>query len=110
MMKSRKLSLYLLISLALAFILVACQGTAAPEEPAGEEAPAETAPEEEEQEESTLERARREGVIRVGFANENPYAFAQPDGTLSGEAVEVARAVFQNLGIAEMEGVLTQFG
>lgn len=112
MMKSRKLSLYLLISLALVFILVACQGeTAAPEEPAGEEeAPAETAPEEEEQEESTLERARREGVIRVGFANENPYAFAQPDGTLSGEAVEVARTVFQNLGIEEMEGVLTQFG
>lgn len=111
MMKSRKLSLYLLISLALAFILVACQGAEAPEEPAGggeEEAPAETAPEE--QEESTLERARREGVIRVGFANENPYAFAQPDGTLSGEAVEVARAVFENLGIAEMEGVLTQFG
>lgn len=112
MMKSRKLSLYLLISLALVFILVACQGeTTAPEEPgAEEEAPAETAPEEEEQEESTLERARREGVIRVGFANENPYAFAQPDGTLSGEAVEVARTVFQNLGIEEMEGVLTQFG
>ncbi len=113
MMKSRKLSLYLLLSLALALILVACQGTAAPEEPAGEEeAPAgeEEAPEEEEMEESTLERARREGVIRVGFANENPYAFAQPDGTLSGEAVEVARAVFQNLGIDEMEGVLTQFG
>lgn len=60
--------------------------------------------------ESTLERARREGVIRVGFANENPYAFARPDGTLSGEAVEVARAVFQALGITEMEGVLTQFG
>lgn len=113
MMKSRKLSLYLLLSLALALILVACQGTTAPEEPAGEEeAPAgeEEAPEEEEQEESTLERARSEGVIRVGFANENPYAFAQPDGTLSGEAVEVARAVFENLGIAEMEGVLTQFG
>ncbi len=61
-------------------------------------------------EESTLERAQREGVIRVGFANENPYAFAQPDGTLSGEAVEVARAVFTELGIPEMEGVLTEFG
>lgn len=61
-------------------------------------------------EESTLERARREGVVRVGFANENPYAYAKPDGTLSGEAVEVARAVFKNLGIEEMEGVLTQFG
>ena len=110
MMKSRKLFLYLLMTLALVFILVACGGDT--EEPTAAatdgETPAEPAPEE--QEESTLERARREGVIRVGFANENPYAFAQPDGTLSGEAVEVARAVFQELGIAEMEGVLTQFG
>jgi polar amino acid transport system substrate-binding protein len=66
--------------------------------------------EQEEVEESTLERVLREGVIRVGFANENPYAFAQPDGTLSGEAVEVAREVFSRMGIAEMEGVLTEFG
>ena len=60
--------------------------------------------------ETTLERAQREGVVRVGFANEAPYAFAQLDGTLSGEAVEVARAVFAELGITEMEGVLTEFG
>jgi polar amino acid transport system substrate-binding protein len=117
-MKSRKLFLFLLISLALTMALVACGGGAeeqaeATQAPAGggEEAAQPTAaPAEEEQAESTLERARREGIIRVGFANENPYAFAQPDGTLSGEAVEVARAVFQELGIAEMEGVLTQFG
>jgi len=62
------------------------------------------------QDETTLERAQREGVIRVGFANENPYAYALPDGTLTGEAVEVARAVFTELGIEEMEGVLTEFG
>lgn len=60
--------------------------------------------------ESTFERVKREGVVRVGFANENPYAFAKPDGTLSGEAVEVARAVFKELGIEQMEGVLTEFG
>ncbi len=61
-------------------------------------------------EETTLERAQREGVIRVGFANENPYAYAEPDGTLTGEAVEVARAIFQELGIEEIDGVLTEFG
>jgi polar amino acid transport system substrate-binding protein len=111
-MKSRKLSLFLLITLALVLALVACQSAPAEptEAPSTEEEQPAPAPEEEEQAESTLERARREGVIRVGFANENPYAFAQPDGTLSGEAVEVARAVFQQLGIDEMEGVLTQFG
>lgn len=59
---------------------------------------------------STLEQAREDGFIRVGFANEVPYAYANPDGTLTGEAVEVARAVFQELGIAEMDGVLTEFG
>lgn len=59
---------------------------------------------------STLEQAREQGFIRVGFANEVPYAYANPDGTLTGEAVEVARAVFQELGIAEMDGVLTEFG
>ncbi|MGD2049555.1 MAG: ectoine/hydroxyectoine ABC transporter substrate-binding protein EhuB [Chloroflexota bacterium] len=65
---------------------------------------------EEEMEESTLERARREGVIRVGFANENPYAYAEPDGTLNGEAVQVAQEVFSRMGIEEMDGVLTEFG
>ncbi len=59
---------------------------------------------------STLEQAREQGYIRVGFANEVPYAYANPDGTLTGEAVEVARAVFQRLGIEEMDGVLTEFG
>lgn len=60
--------------------------------------------------ETTFERVKREGVVRVGFANENPYAYAKPDGTLSGEAVEVARVIFQRLGIPKMEGVLTEFG
>ena len=58
----------------------------------------------------TLERAREQGFVRVGFANEVPYAYANPDGTLTGEAVEVARAVFERLGIPEMDGVLTEFG
>lgn len=58
----------------------------------------------------TLERARADGFVRVGFANEIPYAYANPDGTLTGEAVEVARVIFQRLGIPEMDGVLTEFG
>ena len=58
----------------------------------------------------TLERAREQGFVRVGFANEVPYAYANPDGTLTGEAVEVARVILERLGIPEMDGVLTQFG
>jgi polar amino acid transport system substrate-binding protein len=60
--------------------------------------------------ENTLEKAKQQGYITVGFANENPYAYATPDGKLTGEAVEVARVVLKNLGIAEMNGVLTEFG
>jgi polar amino acid transport system substrate-binding protein len=102
-MHFRKFLTLIGISLILMLVMGACSGDTT--EPEGADTTEEMA-----EEESTLERVRREGVIRVGFANENPYAFAQPDGTLSGEAVEVAREVFSRMGIAEMEGVLTEFG
>jgi len=126
-MRFRKVLILIGASLILALLLSACGGEAEPEvvevtrvvEVEGEtvtemvevtrvvEVAADAG---EEMEESTLERVQREGVIRVGFANENPYAYAKPDGTLSGEAVEVAREVFSRMGIPEMEGVLTEFG
>lgn len=61
--------------------------------------------------EPTLERVRREGVVRVGYANEAPYAYID-SGTreLTGEAPEVARLALQRMGVTEIEGVLTEFG
>lgn len=59
--------------------------------------------------EDVLARARAEGVIRVGFANEAPYGFADPAGKLTGAAPELARRVFSDLGVEELEGVLTEF-
>ncbi|CAN5672806.1 ectoine/hydroxyectoine ABC transporter substrate-binding protein EhuB [soil metagenome] len=59
---------------------------------------------------TTLETARSDGYIRVGFANEAPFGFATPDGTLTGEAPEVAKAVLARMGITEVDGVLTEFG
>ena len=59
---------------------------------------------------STLETAREQGYIRVGFANEAPFGFATPDGRLTGEAPEVAKAVLARLGIEQVDGVLTEFG
>jgi polar amino acid transport system substrate-binding protein len=59
---------------------------------------------------STLETARKNGYIRVGFANEAPFGFATPDGQLTGESPEVARAVLKRLGIPQVDGVLTEFG
>ncbi|MDQ4037025.1 MAG: ectoine/hydroxyectoine ABC transporter substrate-binding protein EhuB [Actinomycetota bacterium] len=57
-----------------------------------------------------LQRLKDQGYVRVGFANEAPYGYAEADGTLTGEAPEVARAVFEALGIPELQGVLTEFG
>lgn len=60
--------------------------------------------------ETALEKAKAAGYIRIGFANEAPFGFATPDGKLTGEAPEVARAVLKKMGIAEVDGVLTEFG
>lgn len=61
--------------------------------------------------ETTLERIQRVGVVRVGFANEAPYAYLDSrTGRLTGEAPEIARAVLERLGVPEVEGVLAEFG
>jgi polar amino acid transport system substrate-binding protein len=60
--------------------------------------------------ETTFERAKSQGFIRVGFANEAPFGFATPDGKLTGEAPEVAKAVLAKIGIPQVDGVLTEFG
>lgn len=60
--------------------------------------------------ETTLETARKNGYIRVGFANEAPFGYATPEGKLTGEAPEVVKAVLAKMGIAQVDGVLTEFG
>jgi len=60
--------------------------------------------------ETTLEKAKEQGFIRVGFANEAPFGFATPAGQLTGEAPDVAKAILNKMGIAEVDGVLTEFG
>jgi len=60
---------------------------------------------------TTLERIREEGVVRVGYANEAPYAYLDSDSdSLLGEAPAVARLILQELGVNEIEGVLAEFG
>jgi polar amino acid transport system substrate-binding protein len=60
--------------------------------------------------ETTLEKAKKQGYIRVGFANEAPYGYATPDGKLTGESPEVVKAVMQKIGVKQVDGVLTEFG
>lgn len=59
---------------------------------------------------STLEKVQEAGVMKVGYANEAPYAYQDDSGNLTGEAPEIARAVLADMGITEIEGVLTEFG
>ena len=59
---------------------------------------------------STLAKAKSQGYVTIGFANEKPYAYKTSDGQLTGEAVEIARVVLNNMGIKEMKGELTEFG
>jgi len=59
----------------------------------------------------TLEQARRSHKIRIGYANEAPYAYLDiATGKVTGEAPEIARIVLADLGITKVEGVLTEFG
>ncbi|TSH88529.1 ectoine/hydroxyectoine ABC transporter substrate-binding protein EhuB [Verticiella sediminum] len=60
---------------------------------------------------STLAKAQEAGRIRIGYANEAPFAYMDSSaGQLTGEAPEVLRHVLDELGIKEVEGVLTEFG
>ncbi|MGV1791989.1 ectoine/hydroxyectoine ABC transporter substrate-binding protein EhuB [Rhizobium sp. A37_96] len=59
---------------------------------------------------TTLQRIANGGVVKVGFANEKPYSFKLPDGSLAGLDYELARAVFAKLGAGGVEGVAVQFG
>lgn len=60
---------------------------------------------------STLERIQSEGKIRIGYANEAPYAYRDTtSGNLTGEAPEIARVILADMGVVEVEGVLTEFG
>jgi len=64
---------------------------------------------EEEAEETTLERIQREGIVRVGFANEAPYAYSTSDGQLVGFMPAMMEHIFGEIGDIQLEGVLTDF-
>lgn len=59
---------------------------------------------------TTLEKLREQGFIRVGFANEAPYAFATASAQLTGESPTVFRHIMKQLGVNEIDGVLTEWG
>ncbi|WP_236700347.1 ectoine/hydroxyectoine ABC transporter substrate-binding protein EhuB [Allosalinactinospora lopnorensis] len=59
---------------------------------------------------NTMDRIREQGYISVGFANEAPYGYTDVEtGELTGQAPELARAIFGELGIDALRGVPVQF-
>ncbi len=58
-----------------------------------------------------LARVQASGVLRIGYANEAPFAWREGDGgAVTGEAPAVAQVIAKRLGIRTVEGVLTEFG
>jgi len=62
------------------------------------------------QAEDALARIKAEGVVRIGFANEAPWSFANADGTIAGADYEFASLIFSRIGVPALEGVITKFG
>ena len=52
----------------------------------------------------------RDGVIRIGYSNEAPFAYVDTrSGDLTGESVVVTRHIFAEMGFTPVEGVITEF-
>ncbi|MGW9480222.1 substrate-binding domain-containing protein [Saccharomonospora azurea] len=57
---------------------------------------------------NTLQRLRDAGTVKVGIAGEIPYGFTR-DGKLTGESPEVAKAVFQAIGVPNVDSQQVDF-
>jgi len=57
----------------------------------------------------TLQSAKDAKKIKIGIASESPYGFTDQSGKVTGEAPEVARAVFKSLGIDNVEASAVTF-
>lgn len=55
-----------------------------------------------------LAELQEKGSVTIGFANEKPYAYEE-NGEIKGEAVDIAIAVFKELGIEKVESKLADF-
>ena len=58
----------------------------------------------------TLTRTRRQGLVRIGYAQEAPYAFLDPSGSVTGESPELAIRVCGKIGLPRIQWVVFDFG
>ena len=62
------------------------------------------------QAQDTLERLQEQGYARIAIANEPPWTQVNADGTVTGAAPEVAKAVLARLGIEEVVASISEYG
>ncbi len=95
----------MLLTFAMVLVLAACGGGGENGEESG------SGSEEGGEAEGRVAELQEEGTVNVGFANEPPYAFQNSEsGELEGANIEIAKAVFQEMGIEEVNGHLTDWG
>jgi polar amino acid transport system substrate-binding protein len=56
-----------------------------------------------------LSTAKKNGFINVGIAGEIPYGYVDKSGKVTGQAPEVARVIYKNLGVAELRAKTVDF-
>ncbi|HGA2316581.1 TPA: ectoine/hydroxyectoine ABC transporter substrate-binding protein EhuB [Pseudomonas putida] len=59
---------------------------------------------------ASLDEIKENSRIRIGYANETPFAYTETDGRVTGESPEIAKIIFQKMGIKQVDGVLTEWG
>ncbi len=58
----------------------------------------------------TLEKIKDSSSVRIGYANETPFAYTALDGSVTGESPEIVRKVFERMQIDTIKPVLTEWG
>lgn len=57
-----------------------------------------------------LEQLKEQGFARIAIANEPPFTAVGADGKVSGAAPDVARVIFEKLGVKEVVASISEYG
>lgn len=57
-----------------------------------------------------LEQLKEQGFARIAIANEPPFTAVAADGKVSGAGPDVAKAVFERLGVPEVAASISEYG
>lgn len=58
----------------------------------------------------TLEKVKENSSVRIGYANETPFAYTALDGSVTGESPEIVKKIFEKMGVQAINPVLTEWG